>query len=178
MVHSFVGYTVPSSSTPRSGLSSNDSGLAGGAANSTAPPDLKAASCIASSSETFAIWLNVVYLAPLTYLFVKFFITSYLRRSNAESSRVKNAVDGSAEAKRKLAASSNNGPASLVATIANTEEEVRRRLSNVGNLAEKAGWDAAVDLEKEVYGNSAEAIESEPAEKAATTKKSKTKHVK
>ncbi|KAL1874263.1 hypothetical protein Daus18300_003627 [Diaporthe australafricana] len=41
--------------------------------------------CINTTGQTFAIWLNVLYLAPLTYLFVKFFITSYLRRSNAGS---------------------------------------------------------------------------------------------
>ncbi len=82
----------------------------------------KLVSCATSSGETFAIWLNVLYLAPLTYLFVKFFITSYLRRSNAESRRVKKAAG-----------------------------ERVRRLSNV-TLAEKAGWDAAKNLEKEVYG--------------------------
>lgn len=43
--------------------------------------------CIVTTGQTFAIWLNVLYLAPLTYLFVKFFITSYLRRSGAESAR-------------------------------------------------------------------------------------------
>lgn len=42
---------------------------------------------IVTTGQTFAIWLNVLYLAPLTYLFVRFFITSYLRRSNAESKR-------------------------------------------------------------------------------------------
>lgn len=40
--------------------------------------------CIATTGETFAIWLNVVYLAPLTYLFVSFFIASYVKRSNAD----------------------------------------------------------------------------------------------
>ncbi|CAK7219035.1 hypothetical protein SEUCBS140593_003751 [Sporothrix eucalyptigena] len=173
MSHSFIGYTVPSTS---------DS--APGAANSTSPsggqaPALKAMSCIATSSETFAIWLNVLYLAPLTYLFVKFFITSYLRRSNAESARGKTGANGSAETKaRKLVAPPANGPASLAATIANTEEEVRRRLSNVGNLAEKAGWDAAVGLEKEVYGVSAEAVETNASPKAAAPKKVKGKHSK
>lgn len=163
MSHSFIGYTVPNLSTSGPVLSPNDSDLSSGAANSTAPPALKAASCIATSSETFAIWLNVLYLAPLTYLFMKFFITSYLRRSNAEMTRGKDAVDSSAKSKRKLVAPSSSGPASLVAAIASTEEEVRHRLSNVGNLAEKAGWDAAVDLEKEVYGNSAEAVETKPS---------------
>lgn len=43
--------------------------------------------CITTTGQTFAIWLNVLYLAPLTYLFVKFFITSYLRRAGAESAR-------------------------------------------------------------------------------------------
>jgi len=77
--------------------------------------------CITTTGATFAIWLNVLYLAPLTYLFVKFFITSYLRRSNAEK------------------------------TAAKVDAERSRRTSNVV-LAEKAGWDAAKDLEKEVYG--------------------------
>ncbi len=89
--------------------------------------------CITTSGETFAIWLNVLYLAPLTYLFAKFFVTSYLRRSSAESARVKSrAVDG----------------------------ERIRRLSGV-SLAEKAGWDAAKDLEKEVYGENGSAVVDE-----------------
>ncbi|POS71030.1 GNS1/SUR4 family protein [Diaporthe helianthi] len=45
--------------------------------------------CINTTGQTFAIWLNVLYLAPLTYLFVKFFITSYLRRSSAPSAQGK-----------------------------------------------------------------------------------------
>ena len=36
--------------------------------------------CIDTSGQVFAILLNVVYLMPLTYLFVRFFIRSYLRR--------------------------------------------------------------------------------------------------
>ncbi|ROT35863.1 hypothetical protein SODALDRAFT_381147 [Sodiomyces alkalinus F11] len=79
--------------------------------------------CITTSGETFAIWLNVFYLAPLTYLFVMFFIRSYLRRSSAESSR---------QVKGKP-----------------------RRQSNV-TLAEKAGWDAARDVNREIYHNGSE----------------------
>ncbi|KAG6024526.1 hypothetical protein E4U41_001761 [Claviceps citrina] len=74
--------------------------------------------CITRANETFAIWLNVLYLAPLTYLFVSFFIASYVKRSSAN-----NQAAGKPD----------------------------RRLSNVA-LAEKAGWDAARGLEKEVYG--------------------------
>lgn len=75
--------------------------------------------CINTTGQTFAIWLNVLYLAPLTYLFVKFFITSYLRRAGAESTR----------------------------------KGKDRRESQVA-VAEKAGWDAARNLEAEVYGTS------------------------
>ncbi|KAG5929947.1 hypothetical protein E4U53_002332 [Claviceps sorghi] len=42
--------------------------------------------CITTANETFAIWLNVLYLAPLTYLFVSFFIASYVKRSSANTS--------------------------------------------------------------------------------------------
>ncbi|KZF24055.1 hypothetical protein L228DRAFT_244925 [Xylona heveae TC161] len=34
-------------------------------------------SCIDTSGQSFAIWLNLMYLAPLTWLFVRFFIRSY-----------------------------------------------------------------------------------------------------
>ena len=149
MAHSFVSYTVPFNvaetavhqAAPAASASASESSLVGqvknilGAffgASSSAPSETPRVNhgqatvpCITTSGATFAIWLNVLYLAPLTYLFVKFFITSYLRRSSAESRRVK--------------------------TAAKVDSERARRASNV-LLAEKAGWDAAKDLEKEVYG--------------------------
>lgn len=39
-------------------------------------------SCVGTSGQTFAIWLNVLYLTPLTFLFVRFFIKSYIRRTS------------------------------------------------------------------------------------------------
>ncbi|KAL4891615.1 GNS1/SUR4 family-domain-containing protein [Aspergillus ambiguus] len=38
--------------------------------------------CMDTSGEGFAIWLNVSYLLPLTYLFVRFFVRSYLYRKD------------------------------------------------------------------------------------------------
>jgi hypothetical protein len=132
MTHSFISYVAPISvsqsrldtiSSDSGALGSlkqllfgNDAAAAAGSVNSTTQYIVQP--CIATSSETFAIWLNVLYLAPLTYLFVSFFISSYVKRSNA------------AQKLGKAAA---------------------RRLSNV-TLAEKAGWDAAKNLEREVYG--------------------------
>ncbi|KAJ6785535.1 hypothetical protein PWT90_09515 [Aphanocladium album] len=138
MCHSFVYYFAPAASS-----SSSTSSSAGAVASARAllfgsgsdsgrriktvvDQDVSYVSqpCIVSSGETFAIWLNVVYLAPLTYLFVSFFIASYVKRSNAAN---KFAGKGAAA----------------------------RRLSNVNvdvALAEKAGWDAARGIEREVYG--------------------------
>lgn len=36
--------------------------------------------CVDNNGQAFAIWLNVLYLLPLTYLFARFFVKSYLRR--------------------------------------------------------------------------------------------------
>ncbi|RAH79826.1 hypothetical protein BO86DRAFT_144935 [Aspergillus japonicus CBS 114.51] len=36
--------------------------------------------CMDTTGQGFAIWLNVVYLLPLTYLFARFFVRSYLYR--------------------------------------------------------------------------------------------------
>lgn len=96
--------------------------------------------CILTTGETFAIWINVLYLAPLTYLFVSFFIASYVKRSNAAS---------------KL-------------TVANGKNASSRRMSNV-ILAEKAGWDAARGLEEEVYGGEAMIIAREKGHSSAVT---------
>ncbi|KAH7349991.1 GNS1/SUR4 family-domain-containing protein [Plectosphaerella cucumerina] len=160
MLHSFVSYTVPvavnpaaaaatqaaTSSSPdaartlAAGAFENLKQMIYGAAAKAASPAAGAAveaglptdaetvwvsqPCITTSAETFAIWLNVLYLAPLTYLFVMFFIRSYLRRSSA-------AVKGKP-----------------------------RRQSNV-TLAEKAGWDAARDVNREIYNQgSEEAVEA------------------
>lgn len=43
--------------------------------------------CVDTSGQTFAIWLNVFYLTPLTFLFVRFFVKSYLRRSNQKGGK-------------------------------------------------------------------------------------------
>ncbi|KAI1326371.1 GNS1/SUR4 family-domain-containing protein [Xylariaceae sp. FL0255] len=98
------------------------------------------ADCIYTAGQTFAIWLNVLYLAPLTYLFVSFFIASYLRRSKAETFRGKTAED--------------------------------RRRSNVV-LAEKASWDAARGLEREMYGESKEGVIVEDSDESSGSQQSR-----
>ena len=41
--------------------------------------------CIDTSGQSFAVWLNLVYLFPLTLLFVRFFVKSYTRRGAAKN---------------------------------------------------------------------------------------------
>jgi hypothetical protein len=137
MIHSFLNYTIPviSSSQTDAPASSASAAANNGsvvAATGSLLDTVKGTfaqqnmPCITSSGQTFAVWLNVFYLAPLTYLFVSFFIESYLRRSNQQPGR------------RPVAAAR------------------RMSMSNNVQLAEKAGWEAAKNVEREVYGESAE----------------------
>ena len=50
--------------------------------------------CIDTSGQAFAIYLNLIYLAPLTGLFMRFFVKSYLRsnKSNAKSRSTQQAI--------------------------------------------------------------------------------------
>ena len=41
--------------------------------------------CIDTSGQAFAIYLNLIYLAPLTGLFMRFFVKSYFRRTNSKA---------------------------------------------------------------------------------------------
>ncbi|OJJ45775.1 hypothetical protein ASPZODRAFT_133645 [Penicilliopsis zonata CBS 506.65] len=43
--------------------------------------------CMDTTGQAFAIWLNVMYLLPLTYLFARFFVRSYLHRKDASAKR-------------------------------------------------------------------------------------------
>lgn len=132
MLHSFLSYVIPVSSTRSAGAHASlpagtlRPGALGSLKQLVFGADTAAASaehvttytvqpCIMTSAETFAIWLNVLYLAPLTYLFVSFFIASYVKRSNAAHKAQRGAAGGV-------------------------------------TLAEKAGWDAARGVEREVYG--------------------------
>lgn len=116
-IHSIIAYTVPVK------VKSEPTGLT--------ETRYKGTHCITTSGSNFATWFNIIYLAPLTYLFVSFFITSYLKRSQ----------------KANLSAKSGRG----------------RRLSNV-QIAEKAGWDAAKGVKREVYGETFSPIAESPVD--------------
>ncbi|KAI9892711.1 MAG: hypothetical protein M1814_001131 [Vezdaea aestivalis] len=54
--------------------------------------------CVTNSGQAFAIWLNILYLAPLTWLFVSFFINSYVRRSTNKTQAIMRQKAGSPKA--------------------------------------------------------------------------------
>lgn len=123
MMHSFIYYAVPVvvNGTQKSTPSARASSESVSGADVEQHKTLVYTPCITSSAQNFGVWLNVVYLAPLTYLFISFFVQSYIKRSAA------------AEQKQK-----------------------DRRYSDLAVTAEKAGWDAAKGVEREVYGASSE----------------------
>jgi hypothetical protein len=170
----FVSYTVPIASTTSTapptaatatpitlidklrsvflamGSSTSSSQIAGSEPSGTTTITQQMMPCTTTSGHAFAIWLHVVYLAPLTWLFVKFFIASYVRRSGAETTRSK-------QKKLELSEKRKGGAALVEGHV----REAERRLSNVMHTAEEAGWDAAKGMGREVYGDGAEAVEDE-----------------
>ncbi|KUJ08842.1 uncharacterized protein LY89DRAFT_741678 [Mollisia scopiformis] len=68
-IHSFIAYIIPIQVPSPKG---SPAALKHHTAYQTV-------SCINTSGETFAIWFNVLYLTPLTMLFVRFFVKSYFR---------------------------------------------------------------------------------------------------
>ncbi|KAK9457805.1 GNS1/SUR4 family-domain-containing protein [Dipodascopsis uninucleata] len=77
-------------------------------------------SCLVNQGQTFALFLNVAYLAPLTYLFIGFWIDSYLGRKPAA---VVNGKDRASASNGKAITS--NGKASALKTtdIGTTDRE-------------------------------------------------------
>jgi hypothetical protein len=59
--------------------------------------------CIDTTGEAFAIYLNLLYLAPLTFLFLRFFVKAYTQRGKARSAKqvAKQTVDSSKQAEEE-----------------------------------------------------------------------------
>lgn len=93
--------------------------------------------CMDTTGQAFAIWLNVTYLLPLTYLFVRFFVRSYLNRKDPgikQPTQMEAAEKASLDAlkglRREIQRAAIEGE-----TSENTDDEVIR--ARVQNIAEK-----------------------------------------
>jgi hypothetical protein len=51
--------------------------------------DYATVNCLDTTGQSFAVWLNILYLFPLTVLFVRFFVRAYLFRSGSSKSKSK-----------------------------------------------------------------------------------------
>ena len=77
----FVSYTIPTE--PNTAAAAATSWLKKVGAIATDPSTThhpQMTHCLHSSGQGFAVWLNVSYLLPLTVLFLRFFVRSYLSR--------------------------------------------------------------------------------------------------
>lgn len=112
--------------------------------------------CIDTTGQAFAIWLNVFYLAPLTFLFVRFFVRSYYNRGTSSakpsksSSRFSKAAEEAAKGtNRELDDYGkaledqayelvNNGMDQIKRTTSNTKKNVQKQVNDGKESLDKA----------------------------------------
>ncbi|KAF2265161.1 hypothetical protein CC78DRAFT_207398 [Lojkania enalia] len=99
--------------------------------------------CIDTSGQAFAIYLNLIYLFPLTGLFVRFFVKSYIRRTSSSnkhatkqhvlSKSTKDAIHGVDREIESLGLAAENGVDNIVKSAKSTKNSVRGRSSKLSN---------------------------------------------
>jgi hypothetical protein len=92
--------------------------------------------CLDTSGQVFAILLNCMYLLPLTWLFLQFFITSYLKRG--ETRRHSSASELAVRARQSLQDASKG----VARRLSEAVEEMHRTSEDIGEE------DAIVDTEE------------------------------
>jgi hypothetical protein len=96
--------------------------------------------CIDTSGQAFAIYLNLIYLAPLTGLFMRFFVKSYLRRTNPKGKHqtkhdaiAKAGRDASHGVERELESLGKAAEDTIATGINKSKDAVRGRKNANGN---------------------------------------------
>lgn len=119
--------------------------------------------CMDTSGQAFATWLNVTYLLPLTYLFVRFFIRSYLYRKDPGvkpptqmEAAEKAGMDALKGLRREIRRAAINGENSET-----TDDEVVR--AHVQKLADQAAQNSPVQTRAAAGNNAKAAPASQPA---------------
>jgi hypothetical protein len=148
--------------------------------------------CLDTSGQVFAILLNVLYLAPLTWLFARFFVKAYLtqlerRRSSGASDKVsvgKSLEDATKGATRRVSQAlmemHNTGDSSEnESPVVESDETINTLKSKANALAEDAGKTAKAAQRK--AGDIAASVKEDlaaVAQKVADAKKSAEKNAK
>ncbi|KAK6387493.1 hypothetical protein LTS17_000762 [Exophiala oligosperma] len=106
--------------------------------------------CLDTSGQVFAILLNCMYLAPLTWLFAQFFVTSYLKRQ--ERRRSSSASDIAMRARQSLQDASKG----VARRLSEAVEEMHRTSEDIGDEDAIADTD---EIKKE-FDQAAEQVKS------------------
>lgn len=89
--------------------------------------ELQWVNCLDTSGQVFAILLNCMYLAPLTWLFLQFFITSYLK--HVERRRSSTASETAVAARKSFQDASR----SVARRLSEAVEEMHRTAEDIGD---------------------------------------------
>lgn len=132
----------------------------------------EAINCIDTTGQSFAIWLNLIYLAPLTWLFLRFFFRSYSRRTSVSAQHPthrgklsKSAEDAAHGVEREvdsLGRSAEDGLSEL-AKKAKKKSADNRRISETIERFENGlskGYDQAIAQGKQLSEETVKGVES------------------
>jgi len=101
--------------------------------------------CVDTSGQAFAIYLNLIYLAPLTGLFMRFFFKSYLRRTSPNTKHqskltaiTKASRDATHGVEREIEALGKYTNGGVSSALNKSQEVVRGRKSHInGNVKDE-----------------------------------------
>jgi hypothetical protein len=98
--------------------------------------------CIDTSGQAFAVYLNLIYLAPLTILFMRFFFKSYLRRTSPNNKHQtkhtaiqKATRDATHGVERELEHLEKSAEDAVSSAVNKSRDAVRGRKSNANGIA-------------------------------------------
>lgn len=123
--------------------------------------------CIDTAGQSFAVWLNLIYLAPLTVLFVRFFIRSYSRRYAAAKKQAQLSQPQEAEKKSKNTVASHGRR--LSRSVEEAVGDVDRELNRLGKRAEDGVMEAAETVAREANPSAVRARGHQVAEATRET---------
>lgn len=142
----------------------------GGAAAPRSGYTQQMTTCMDTTGQAFAIWLNVSYLLPLTYLFARFFVRSYLSRKDLKqptpmAAAEKAGMDALKGLSREIQRAAIEGENSEVTT----DDEVLK--AQVQKIAEKTSVQDSPVRTRSSTANKAKATTSGSDEGFSTVKK-------
>ncbi|KAI9887086.1 MAG: hypothetical protein M1823_001076 [Watsoniomyces obsoletus] len=133
-------------------------------------------SCIDTSGQTFAILLNLLYLAPLTYMFVNFWIRSYSKRTSADTRHpTQHSLFGKVtrDAAKGVQRELDENPTPLPEQTEEVVDKARKASERFVTELEKEAVNGADGTEKEMPGTYDGDVQGDKAKKEKTKKQNR-----